>query len=135
LAAVIAAGVLALAALGAALWLALIMRRMMPAERQFARMVWLSRLAGIRQIASETPREFALRMAGMLDGGREEALFFADGYNRERFSPERSAYLDAETVRGHWAVLWRLLLARQGQRIRAKLTPAPHVERMPVGRL
>ena len=135
LVAVFAGGLLLLAALGSVLWLALTLRRMKPAERQFTRMVWLSRLAGIRRGASETPREFALRLTGALGGGRDHALFFAHGYNCERFSHEHKAHLDADAVRAHWAVLWRLLLAYQWSRIRAKLTPAPRVERMPVGRL
>ena len=132
--AIAAGGLLLLAALGLLLWWALTLRRMKPAERLFARVVRASRGAGIRRGASETPREFALRLADVLSGCKEDALHFADLYNRERFGPDRRVEIDRGAVRAHWGVLWRALVSHQWRRIRVALTPrsSPRVERMPV---
>ena len=129
-----AGGLLLLAALAGFLWWVLTLRRMKPAERLFARMAWLSRWAGIRRGTSETPREFALRLADSMGGNKADALYFADLYNRERFGLDRKVAVDKDAVRAHWGALWRALVSYQWRRIRAKLTikSSPRVERVPV---
>ena len=132
-----AAGLLALALLALAVWWLITIRKMKPAERMFARMIGLSRLAGIRRDASETPREFAKRLSSTLGRCREDALFFADLYNRERFSAGRKVSVDGEAVREHWAALWKGVLTYRWRRLRAKFTikPRPQYEQMPMARL
>ncbi|MBC7258478.1 MAG: transglutaminase domain-containing protein [Chloroflexi bacterium] len=129
------AGVLALlAGLGAALWGALAVRRMKPAERLFALLVWLARLAGVRKGDSETPREFAVRLARTIGGCEPEALFFADLYYQERFSARKAAPVDRDAIRRSWASLRRHILAYRWRRLRLALTPKPRVVRVPITR-
>ncbi len=134
---VVAGGLALLAGLGIALWWALVARKMKPGERLFTRLVWATRLAGIRKQASETPREFALRLARTVGGCEAEALYFADVYYRERFSAHGAAPADRETIRRSWATVRRQILAYQWKRLRLALTPRPRprVTRMPIGRL
>jgi hypothetical protein len=132
----VGAGALALlVGLGAALWWAVRLRRMKPAERLFAGLVWMARLAGIRKSDNETPREFALRLARAVGDSKAEAMFFADLYYRERFSARGAAPMDKDAVRRSWATVRRQIVAYQWKRVRRALTPKPRVTRMPIGRL
>lgn len=135
--AVVAGGIAGLLGLVAGAWLGVRVGRMRPAERLFARMVWGARFAGIRMGDSETPREFALRLAQAVGGCRAESLFFADLYYRERFSGRGDASADRGAVRQAWATIRRRILAYQWKRLRARLAPRvrPTVTRVPISRL
>ncbi len=137
LVAVVAGGLVLLAGLGLAAWWAVRLRRMQPAERQFLRLVWMARLAGIRKEASETPREFALRLAQTVGGGGAEAQYFADVYYRERFSTHGAAPMDRRAVQRAWATVRRQVAAYQWKRLRLALVPKPRprMTRMPIQRL
>ncbi|GAB4506395.1 MAG: transglutaminaseTgpA domain-containing protein [Anaerolineales bacterium] len=134
----VGAGALALlVGLGVAVWWALRLRRMRPAERLFARLVWVARLAGVRRGDSETPREFATRLARTVGGCDAETALFANLYYRERFSAHRDAAVDAEAIRRAWATVRRQIVVYQWKRLRTTLTPKPRprVTRVPIGRL
>ncbi len=135
--AVIAGGLAGLLGLAAAAWWGVRVRRMKPAERLFARVVWAARLAGIPRGDSETPREFAMRLARTVGGCDAETLFFADLYYRERFSGRGDAGADREAVRRAWGTVVGCVARYQWKRLRGILTPKsrPRVTRMPIQRL
>jgi len=137
IAAVVIGGLLVLALLIMAIWWFVSVRKMKPAERMFARVVGLARLAGIRQKESETPREFALRVSGTLGECRRNALFFANLYNRERFGGSRQVALDPTAAHEHLSTLRKRVLAYRWRQVRARLTPKPkpRFDRVPMARL
>lgn len=135
--AVVVGGLLVLAALALAVWWLVSVRKLKPAERMFARMVWLGRLAGIRRKESETPREFAVRMSRMLGECRGDTLFFANLYNRERFGGTRQVALDRTEAHEHLSTLRRRVLYHRWRQVRRRLTPKPkpRFDRVPIARL
>lgn len=123
--------------LALAIWWFASVRRMKPAERMFARMAGLARMAGIRRRESETPREFAMRLSATLGQCREHSLFFANLYNRERFGGKGQVTIDGEASREHLSRLRNRVLVYRWHQVRARLTPKPktRIERVPIARL
>ncbi|NQW15966.1 MAG: transglutaminase domain-containing protein [Chloroflexi bacterium] len=92
------------------------MGRLTPAERTYLKMSRLARFAGLGREPSQTPREYASRLAAQIPTISAQAVLVAEAYQSQTYGPQSSGDDEADYSRA-WKRIRRALIGRSGSRL------------------